>query len=69
MAFGQICKVLEMEPLPSSKQPQKFPWADKEGGRFVLIRGLKECGRLYLLLRRLVVAARQVEAARQRVCS
>lgn len=50
MAFGQICKVLEMEPLPSSKQPQKFPWADKEGGRFVLIRGLKECGRLYLLL-------------------
>uniref|UniRef100_H3CH84 Spermatid perinuclear RNA-binding protein n=1 Tax=Tetraodon nigroviridis TaxID=99883 RepID=H3CH84_TETNG len=32
MAFGQICKVLEMEPLPQSKQPQRFPWADKEGG-------------------------------------
>lgn len=31
MAFGQIYKVLEMEPLPSNKQPQKYPWCDKEG--------------------------------------
>ncbi|XP_073685433.1 spermatid perinuclear RNA-binding protein isoform X1 [Garra rufa] len=31
MAFGQIYKVLEMEPLPSSKPSQKFPWSDKEG--------------------------------------
>lgn len=31
MAFGQIYKVLEMEPLPSNKQPQKYPWSDKEG--------------------------------------
>uniref|UniRef100_A0A3Q3XRB2 Spermatid perinuclear RNA-binding protein n=1 Tax=Mola mola TaxID=94237 RepID=A0A3Q3XRB2_MOLML len=31
MAFGQIYKVLEMEPLPSNKQPQKYPWTDKEG--------------------------------------
>uniref|UniRef100_A0A674MW11 Spermatid perinuclear RNA-binding protein n=1 Tax=Takifugu rubripes TaxID=31033 RepID=A0A674MW11_TAKRU len=31
MAFGQIYKVLEMEPLPSHKQPQKYPWCDKEG--------------------------------------
>ncbi|XP_062333520.1 spermatid perinuclear RNA-binding protein isoform X2 [Osmerus eperlanus] len=31
MAFGQIYKVLEMEPLPSSKPSQKYPWSDKEG--------------------------------------
>ncbi|CAL8277936.1 unnamed protein product [Merluccius merluccius] len=31
MAFGQIYKVLEMDPLPSSKPPQKYPWSDKEG--------------------------------------
>uniref|UniRef100_A0A673NFA2 Spermatid perinuclear RNA-binding protein n=1 Tax=Sinocyclocheilus rhinocerous TaxID=307959 RepID=A0A673NFA2_9TELE len=31
MAFGQIYKVLEMDPLPSSKPSQKFPWSDKEG--------------------------------------
>uniref|UniRef100_A0A3Q3RYB1 Spermatid perinuclear RNA-binding protein n=1 Tax=Mastacembelus armatus TaxID=205130 RepID=A0A3Q3RYB1_9TELE len=31
MAFGQIYKVLEMEPLPSHKPSQKYPWADKEG--------------------------------------
>uniref|UniRef100_A0A3Q2YJ81 Spermatid perinuclear RNA-binding protein n=1 Tax=Hippocampus comes TaxID=109280 RepID=A0A3Q2YJ81_HIPCM len=31
MAFGQICKVLEMEPLPSNKPLQKYPWCDKEG--------------------------------------
>ncbi|KAM9306971.1 LOW QUALITY PROTEIN: spermatid perinuclear RNA-binding protein [Pholidichthys leucotaenia] len=31
MAFGQIYKVLEMEPLPSNKPLQKYPWADKEG--------------------------------------
>lgn len=36
MAFGQIYKVLEMEPLPSNKQPQKYPWCDKEGGRSCL---------------------------------
>ncbi|KAM9540130.1 spermatid perinuclear RNA-binding protein-like isoform 1-T3 [Salvelinus alpinus] len=30
MAFGQIYKVLEMDPLPSSK-PQKYPWSDREG--------------------------------------
>lgn len=38
MAFGQIYKVLEMEPLPSNKQPQKYPWCDKEGGRSCLSR-------------------------------
>uniref|UniRef100_A0AAY4BIZ4 Spermatid perinuclear RNA-binding protein n=1 Tax=Denticeps clupeoides TaxID=299321 RepID=A0AAY4BIZ4_9TELE len=32
MAFGQIYKVLEMDPLPSSKPSQKYPWSDKEGG-------------------------------------
>lgn len=32
MAFGQIYKVLEMDPLPSNKPLQKFPWSDKEGG-------------------------------------
>uniref|UniRef100_A0A096LTR9 Spermatid perinuclear RNA-binding protein n=1 Tax=Poecilia formosa TaxID=48698 RepID=A0A096LTR9_POEFO len=31
MAFGQIYKVLEMEPLPSHKPSQKYPWSDKEG--------------------------------------
>lgn len=31
MAFGQIYKVLEMEPLPSNKPSQKYPWSDKEG--------------------------------------
>ncbi|XP_077478975.1 spermatid perinuclear RNA-binding protein isoform X2 [Stigmatopora argus] len=31
MAFGQICKVLEMDPLPSNKPLQKYPWCDKEG--------------------------------------
>uniref|UniRef100_A0A8C6UH60 Spermatid perinuclear RNA binding protein n=1 Tax=Neogobius melanostomus TaxID=47308 RepID=A0A8C6UH60_9GOBI len=31
MAFGQIYKVLEMEPLPNNKPLQKFPWSDKEG--------------------------------------
>lgn len=31
MAFGQIYKVLEMDPLPSNKPLQKFPWSDKEG--------------------------------------
>ncbi|TKS84591.1 Spermatid perinuclear RNA-binding protein [Collichthys lucidus] len=31
MAFGQIYKVLEMEPLPSNKPLQKYPWSDKEG--------------------------------------
>ncbi|KAA0703720.1 Spermatid perinuclear RNA-binding protein [Triplophysa tibetana] len=31
MAFGQIYKVLEMDPLPSSKPSQKFPWSDKDG--------------------------------------
>ncbi|XP_049594992.1 spermatid perinuclear RNA-binding protein isoform X1 [Syngnathus scovelli] len=31
MAFGQICKVLEMEPLPSNKSLQKYSWCDKEG--------------------------------------
>nr|XP_061800079.1 spermatid perinuclear RNA-binding protein [Nerophis lumbriciformis] len=31
MAFGQISKVLEMEPLPSNKPLQKYPWCDKEG--------------------------------------
>ncbi|KAM8871652.1 spermatid perinuclear RNA-binding protein isoform 1-T3 [Synchiropus picturatus] len=31
MAFGQLYKVLEMEPLPSNKPSQKYPWADKEG--------------------------------------
>uniref|UniRef100_A0A8C5FND5 Spermatid perinuclear RNA binding protein n=1 Tax=Gadus morhua TaxID=8049 RepID=A0A8C5FND5_GADMO len=31
MAFGQIYKVLEMDPLPSSKPSQKYPWSDKEG--------------------------------------
>ncbi|CDQ94846.1 unnamed protein product, partial [Oncorhynchus mykiss] len=30
MAFGQIYKVLEMDPLPSSK-PQKYPWSDRDG--------------------------------------
>ncbi|XP_068608654.1 spermatid perinuclear RNA-binding protein [Brachionichthys hirsutus] len=30
MAFGQIYKVLEMEPLPSNKPSMKYPWADKE---------------------------------------
>ncbi|XP_045548145.1 spermatid perinuclear RNA-binding protein isoform X2 [Salmo salar] len=30
IAFGQIYKVLEMDPLPSSK-PQKYPWSDREG--------------------------------------
>lgn len=38
MAFGQIYKVLEMEPLPSNKQPQKYPWCDKEGGPTCLSR-------------------------------
>ncbi|KAI1904785.1 hypothetical protein AGOR_G00009260 [Albula goreensis] len=31
LAFGQIYKVLEMDPLPSSKPSQKFLWSDKEG--------------------------------------
>ncbi|CAK6959338.1 spermatid perinuclear RNA-binding protein isoform X4 [Scomber scombrus] len=31
MAFAQIYKVLEMEPLPSNKPSQKYPWSDKEG--------------------------------------
>ncbi|XP_026195403.1 spermatid perinuclear RNA-binding protein isoform X3 [Anabas testudineus] len=31
MAFGQIYKVLEMEPLPSNKPSQKYPWSEKEG--------------------------------------
>lgn len=31
MAFGQIYKVLDMDPLPSSKPSQKYPWSDKEG--------------------------------------
>ncbi|XP_037340468.2 spermatid perinuclear RNA-binding protein isoform X2 [Pungitius pungitius] len=31
MAFGQIYKVLEMEPLASNKPSQKYPWSDKEG--------------------------------------
>ncbi|KAM6986706.1 spermatid perinuclear RNA-binding protein isoform 2-T2 [Aplochiton taeniatus] len=31
MAFGQMYKVLEMDPLPSSKPSQKYPWSDKEG--------------------------------------
>ncbi|KAK2888395.1 spermatid perinuclear RNA-binding protein isoform X1 [Channa argus] len=31
MAFGQIYKVLEMEPLPSNKPSQKYPWPEKEG--------------------------------------
>ncbi|XP_028456843.1 spermatid perinuclear RNA-binding protein [Perca flavescens] len=31
MAFGKIYKVLEMEPLPSNKPLQKYPWSDKEG--------------------------------------
>ncbi|XP_076614829.1 spermatid perinuclear RNA-binding protein isoform X1 [Chaetodon auriga] len=31
MAFGQIYKVLEMDPLPSNKPSQKYPWSDKEG--------------------------------------
>ncbi|XP_044295665.1 spermatid perinuclear RNA-binding protein, partial [Varanus komodoensis] len=32
-AFGQIYKVLEMDPLPSNKSFQKYPWSgtDKEG--------------------------------------
>uniref|UniRef100_A0A673X728 Spermatid perinuclear RNA-binding protein n=1 Tax=Salmo trutta TaxID=8032 RepID=A0A673X728_SALTR len=30
IAFGQIYKVLEMDPLRSSK-PQKYPWSDREG--------------------------------------
>ncbi len=37
MAFGQIYKVLEMDPLPSSKPSQKFPWSDKEGEHTQLI--------------------------------
>lgn len=54
MAFGQICRVLEMEPLPSNKQPLKFPWADKEGGSLlsVLPQLLEEaCRRCWLFLR------------------
>ncbi|XP_034565470.1 spermatid perinuclear RNA-binding protein isoform X2 [Notolabrus celidotus] len=31
MAFGQMYKVLEMDPLPSNKPSQKYPWSDKEG--------------------------------------
>ncbi|XP_034048019.1 spermatid perinuclear RNA-binding protein isoform X2 [Thalassophryne amazonica] len=31
MAFGQIYKVLEMDPLPSNKSLHKYPWCDKEG--------------------------------------
>ncbi|KAM9456619.1 spermatid perinuclear RNA-binding protein isoform 3-T5 [Clarias gariepinus] len=31
MAFGQIYKVLEMDPLPSNKPSSKYPWSDKEG--------------------------------------
>ncbi|XP_066569195.1 spermatid perinuclear RNA-binding protein isoform X2 [Amia ocellicauda] len=31
LAFGQIYKVLEMDPLPSSKPSQKYSWSDKEG--------------------------------------
>ncbi|XP_068191345.1 spermatid perinuclear RNA-binding protein [Antennarius striatus] len=30
MAFGQIYRVLEMEPLPSNKPSLKYPWSDKE---------------------------------------
>lgn len=39
MAFGQIYKVLEMDPLPSSKPSQKFSWSDKDGEHaFVLYK-------------------------------
>ncbi|XP_048875252.1 spermatid perinuclear RNA-binding protein isoform X2 [Brienomyrus brachyistius] len=31
LAFGQIYKVLEMDPLPSSKPSQKYLWSEKEG--------------------------------------
>ncbi|KAG5834555.1 hypothetical protein ANANG_G00262730 [Anguilla anguilla] len=31
LAFGQIYKVLEMDPLPSTKPSQKYLWSDKEG--------------------------------------
>ncbi|XP_029109011.1 spermatid perinuclear RNA-binding protein isoform X4 [Scleropages formosus] len=31
LAFGQIYKVLEMDPLPSSKPTQKYLWSEKEG--------------------------------------
>ncbi|XP_036385554.1 spermatid perinuclear RNA-binding protein isoform X1 [Megalops cyprinoides] len=31
LAFGQIYKVLEMDPIPSSKPSQKYMWSDKEG--------------------------------------
>ncbi|XP_066506818.1 spermatid perinuclear RNA-binding protein isoform X2 [Hoplias malabaricus] len=31
MAFGQIYKVLDMDPLPSTKPSQKYPWSDKDG--------------------------------------
>ncbi|XP_015222129.2 spermatid perinuclear RNA-binding protein isoform X4 [Lepisosteus oculatus] len=31
LAFGQIYKVLDMDPLPSSKPSQKYSWSDKEG--------------------------------------
>ncbi|XP_060751529.1 spermatid perinuclear RNA-binding protein isoform X2 [Tachysurus vachellii] len=31
MAFGQIYKVLEMDPLPSNKPSSKYPWSEKEG--------------------------------------
>lgn len=45
MAFGQIYKVLEMEPLPSNKQPQKYPWCDKEGGPTCLSERFSSAGR------------------------
>lgn len=40
-AFGQIYKVLEMDPLPSNKSFQKYSWsvADKEG-RYCLLQKL-----------------------------
>ncbi|XP_041090169.1 spermatid perinuclear RNA-binding protein-like isoform X1 [Polyodon spathula] len=31
LAFGQIYKVLEMDPLPTNKPSQKYSWADREG--------------------------------------
>lgn len=41
-AFGQIYKVLEMDPLPSSKPFQKYSWSvtDKEGKRESFLLGL-----------------------------
>ena len=41
-AFGQIYKVLEMDPLPSSKPFQKYSWSvtDKEGEYKYFVLGL-----------------------------